>query len=307
MSNVPGASAVYATCRCGSCKNVVLGSAMDAGDTERFNPMRPPVAAVRAALDALLAESRLRLSERNRRFLAFVVSEALAGRGDRIKAYAVGVDVFGRGADFDPTTDPIVRIEATRIRSALSSYYDEFGFRDQVRIMIPPGSYAPVFSYLSPEGQPPQTQRNGGPSIEIGDPISVSASGTRRSVVVLSRARPHNRSTGGGLELLKQTLAARLRAMNVRVFVMPRRERRAAAEAVDRLLLHPDTVYLLDVTLHSPLGDYKMWCTITDGGTGELLDSLLIERKSEDASDPATMDEIAEQAGKMVERILSLN
>src|SRR5271170_4280666 len=119
---------------------------MDAKDRARPSSREPSTAGVESALETLLIEDRLRLSERNRRFLAFVVSEALAGREDRIKAYSVGVDVFGRGADFDPTIDPIVRIEATRIRSALASYYDKFGSENQIRITIPPGSYVPVFS-----------------------------------------------------------------------------------------------------------------------------------------------------------------
>ena len=71
---------------------------------------------VQAALAKLMLDTQLKISTRNRRFLDFVVRETLAGRSDRIKAYSIAVDVFGRSEDFDPSTDPIVRIEATRLR-----------------------------------------------------------------------------------------------------------------------------------------------------------------------------------------------
>ena len=82
---------------------------------------------VLSALQALFANDALRISERNRRFLSFVVTQTIEGRSDRIKAYSIGVDVFGRDDSFDPTVDPIVRIEATRLRSALTAYYDGMG------------------------------------------------------------------------------------------------------------------------------------------------------------------------------------
>src|SRR4029079_5385145 len=68
------------------------------------------------------------------------------GRGSRIKAYVIGVDVFGRPDDFNPNLDPIVRIEATRLRSALSAYY-AVAPREPIRIVMKPGSYVPSFEW----------------------------------------------------------------------------------------------------------------------------------------------------------------
>ena len=79
--------------------------------------------AVRAELRRILASPILRRSERNRRFLAYVVEEALAGRADRIKAYTIATSVFGRDERFDPQLDSIVRIEAGRLRRSLERYY----------------------------------------------------------------------------------------------------------------------------------------------------------------------------------------
>ena len=71
-------------------------------------------------------------------------SETLAGRGESLKGYAIALAVFGRGASFDPQADPVVRLEARRLRRDLDSYYMEAGQYDPVRISIPKGSYVPI-------------------------------------------------------------------------------------------------------------------------------------------------------------------
>jgi TolB-like protein/Tfp pilus assembly protein PilF len=101
------------------------------------------------ALSRLLAAPGLQVSERNKRFLRYVVEETLAGRGERIKSYTIAVDVFGRGADFDGAVDSIVRTEATRLRVALAKYYAGDGANDPIRITLPPGSYVPRFERLT--------------------------------------------------------------------------------------------------------------------------------------------------------------
>lgn len=108
--------------------------------------------AVRAELDRILESPRFDASERNREFLVHVVEEALAGRADRIKAYAIATKVFGRDANFDPQLDSIVRIEAGRLRRSLERYYLTDGRSSPLRIDVPRGGYAPVFaSVQSPE------------------------------------------------------------------------------------------------------------------------------------------------------------
>jgi serine/threonine-protein kinase len=105
-----------------------------------------PSAEVVAELDRILASPAFANSERLSRFLKFVVGEALAGRREQIKEYAVGVEVFDRGTAFDPRTDPVVRTEARRLRSKLREYYETDDTRDGVKIDLPKGSYCPVFS-----------------------------------------------------------------------------------------------------------------------------------------------------------------
>jgi TolB-like protein len=116
---------------------------------------QPSAAEVRAHLEALLHNEALAISDRNRRFLAYIVEETLAGRGDRIKAYNVALTAFERTDDFDPQTDPIVRIEASRLRRALEHYYLTAGKADPLRIGIPKGSYVATFTYAGIEPTAP--------------------------------------------------------------------------------------------------------------------------------------------------------
>jgi Flp pilus assembly protein TadD len=79
------------------------------------------------------------------RFLDYVVRRTLAGEGQSIKAYSVAVDVFGRDAGFDPQSDPIVRVQARRLRALLMEYYRGPGADDPIRIELPVGRYVPEF------------------------------------------------------------------------------------------------------------------------------------------------------------------
>ncbi|MDS1138565.1 hypothetical protein [Nitratireductor indicus] len=101
------------------------------------------------ALEGLLASPFFKASDRNRRFLKFVIEETVAGRADRIKAFTIAVDVFGRDASFDATVDPIVRIAAGQLRKSLRDYYDNHGKTDLIRIGMPLGAYIPSFERSS--------------------------------------------------------------------------------------------------------------------------------------------------------------
>jgi TolB-like protein len=99
--------------------------------------------AVREQLTRILSSEPFRQSPRRQRFLQYLVDEALAGRGDRLKGYAIATDVFERPSDFDPAVDPLVRVEAGRLRDKLREYYDTEGKIDPIRIELPKGSYTP--------------------------------------------------------------------------------------------------------------------------------------------------------------------
>lgn len=108
------------------------------------------------ALSRILASEDFIASDRNRRFLSYVVAETLAGRAERLKGYTIAVQVFGRDASFDAQTDPLVRIEARRLRQSLERYYLTAGVADPVRISLPKGGYIPLFeSVAAPPATPP--------------------------------------------------------------------------------------------------------------------------------------------------------
>ena len=76
------------------------------------------------------------------RLLQHLVECAVEGRTDRLKEYSIGVDVFDRGASFDPRTDTIVRVQARRLRTRLEDYYRCEGGEDQIVLELPKGRYA---------------------------------------------------------------------------------------------------------------------------------------------------------------------
>jgi TolB-like protein/cytochrome c-type biogenesis protein CcmH/NrfG len=112
---------------------------------------------VRAQVDKILASRHFSRSERLCRFLRFCVEQTLAEKSDQLKEQLVGVEVFDRRGDYDPRTDPIVRVEAMRLRSKLKAYYTSIGRPDCVFIELPKGAYVPVFRSRS-AGAPTRPQ-----------------------------------------------------------------------------------------------------------------------------------------------------
>jgi serine/threonine-protein kinase len=99
-----------------------------------------------AQLGRISASATFRGAGRLRRFLEFIVAEALAGRKDQLKEYVVGVAVFDKPATFDPRIDPIVRVRARRLRAMLERYYRDEGGAQELIIELPKGGYAPAFN-----------------------------------------------------------------------------------------------------------------------------------------------------------------
>jgi len=108
-----------------------------------------PDEAILAQLERILSSSLFIASPSLSEFLQFVVSETLAGRADQIKEYTVAVRAWGRESDFDPQADPIVRVQAGRLRRAVRDYYAEEGGNDPVHIEIPKGTYIPRFTAMA--------------------------------------------------------------------------------------------------------------------------------------------------------------
>ncbi len=106
--------------------------------------------------------------------LMFVVNQTLAGKADRIKGYMIATEVLGRGPDFDQSIDPVVSIQAGRLRRALERYYLTAGKHDPIRIDIPKGTYVPTFSEKRIKDEPigaesvePQNCRSIWPTVKV--------------------------------------------------------------------------------------------------------------------------------------------
>ncbi|SPF47899.1 Tetratricopeptide TPR_4 [Candidatus Sulfopaludibacter sp. SbA4] len=99
--------------------------------------------AVRQQLEKILAHGLFTRSERMGRFLRLAVERSIKGKAGELKEYLLGVEVFDRKPTYDPRVDPIVRVEARRLRSKLKQYYESDGRADPIVIEFVKGSYAP--------------------------------------------------------------------------------------------------------------------------------------------------------------------
>lgn len=104
--------------------------------------------AIRRQLEKIAAHGLFARSERMVRFLRLAVERTLEGKADELKEYLIGVEVFDRPSSYDPRVDPIVRVEARRLRSKLKAYYAGDGNNDPVRIEFRTGGYAPQIRLL---------------------------------------------------------------------------------------------------------------------------------------------------------------
>ena len=135
-------------------------------DFDSFSP-----AAIIGQLQKILSSALFTRSPRLREFLAYIVQETIEGRAGEIKEYALGVAVFGRLQSFDPRIDPIVRVDAGRLRARLKEYYKQEGRHDQLYIECVKGSYVPVFRRLDRSSAPseslPHREHRNGPAIAV--------------------------------------------------------------------------------------------------------------------------------------------
>ena len=109
--------------------------------SETFSPEQ-----ILTQLEKIIKSEMFVGAARQQRLLRHLVTKRLNGGLGELKEYTLGVEVFDRGDDFDPRLDPIVRVEASRLRSRLQKYYDGRGAADPIRISLPRGAYVPSFA-----------------------------------------------------------------------------------------------------------------------------------------------------------------
>jgi TolB-like protein len=131
--------------------------------------------AIREQLDRILNSGPFHQAQRRQRFLEYIVNEALAGRGERLKGYNIAQAVFDRTDTFDSNVDPIVRMEAGRLRDRLREYYDGDGLGDPIRIDLPKGTYTPHIEFSQAPTLDPRPDR----------PVPIKQLGILAAIVLL--------------------------------------------------------------------------------------------------------------------------
>lgn len=152
---------------------------MEASISDVEESVNPPQEEVRIQLGRLLESDSFVSVEKRRKFLSYVVEETLQGRARSLKGVSIAMSVFERDADFDQMNDPVVRLEARRLRRDLDSYYAGAGRDDPIRITIPKGGYVPRFERQKAARQGgaelPVAAVESTPAAEVTDPIGLLA------------------------------------------------------------------------------------------------------------------------------------
>jgi hypothetical protein len=115
--------------------------------TATTTPTNEERTAIQEQLERLLSNSHFSQSRRFPSFLRFVIDQTLLGQPDLLKERTLGIEIFGREADYDTASDPIVRVTATEIRKRIAQYYQEPGHEGELRVTLPSGSYVPQFHW----------------------------------------------------------------------------------------------------------------------------------------------------------------
>src|SRR5579863_5988143 len=138
--------------------------------------------AIQEQLERLLSNSHFNQSRRFPSFLRFVIEQTLLGQTELLKERTLGIEIFGREADYDTASDPIVRVTATEIRKRIAQYYQEPGHETELRVSLPSGSYVPQFHWPQTAKDTSQTQTGPAPphpSVSA-EPLELESDGVRK-------------------------------------------------------------------------------------------------------------------------------
>jgi adenylate cyclase len=223
---------------------------------------KPDPEAIRLQLDRILQSADFRGSEKQREFLSFVVNETLEGRASQIKGYTLAVAVYGRRTGFDPQVDPIVRVEAGRLRRGLEHYYLTAGNNDPVHILIPKGTYIPTFQRVRAPLSGTRTSAAGGKESTLSTVPSVAV----MPLMNLTGDQEQDYFADGLTEELTTELA---RYQDVRVIAshstMRFRDRKADPMEIGRAL---GVRFLLSGSVRKDLKNIKVTLVLLDTSTG---------------------------------------
>jgi hypothetical protein len=118
-----------------------------------------------AQVERITSSSTFATSPRLIQFLRFCVTTSLEGQCDQLKESTIAVSVFGRPPDYDPRLDPIVRVNARRLRDKLERFYETEGQHETIFIEIRKGGYVPRFERRDPVAIPTEVAAESEPAI----------------------------------------------------------------------------------------------------------------------------------------------
>lgn len=113
---------------------------------------------IREAVRGVLQSAPFRTTHQCQDLLTWIVERTLSGETDLLKERVIGNEVFGRGIDYDPSGDPVVRIRASEVRKRLAQYYQNYP-DSLVHIDVPSGSYRAVFHWKASQPSQPAIQK----------------------------------------------------------------------------------------------------------------------------------------------------
>ena len=158
---------------------------------------------IRSALDDILASDTFSRSPKVSRLLGYLVECRLAGDEDGLKEAQIAQNVFNQPDEFNPRANPIVRVNASRLRNLLRLYYSGPGEEDKLRIMLPDVGYRPDFPGVQGEREP-VSARNGKST-----PLSTAASSSPTTAHAAGKDAPGGENTGQGRQVASASRDAR--------------------------------------------------------------------------------------------------
>lgn len=131
-------------------------------------------------LERLFGHPTFKSSRRCPAFLQYIVEHQLKGETQQLKERVIGAEVFGREADYDTSSDPVVRTTASEVRKRIAQYYQEPGHEGELRIELPLGSYLVEFHLPPPDGHAHQATAVASSEQRVSPPASARSATKKR-------------------------------------------------------------------------------------------------------------------------------
>ena len=253
---------------------------------------------VKTQLDRILASSEFMAGKRLGQFLRYVVEQSLNGQSGSIKQYTVAVEAFGYGADFDPQSNPIVRIEAQRLRRALDQYYYSHGNEDPIRIDIPKGGYIPTFSENHKDFQPPDSGKCTAPA-----PTSTTPDASKPSIAVIMFAclNPADEFDYLATGLTEEIIISLTRFPDFLIVgPLSRDAIHGQAPDIRNIGQQYGVRFILNGTLRLQDEIFRLTVRLADAVSGQLLWGEALEFQLQNGSVPAVENEVVSQVAATI-------